>query len=233
MANFFTTTIGKKILVSITGLFLILFLIEHLAVNMLIVFDDTGRMFNEAAYFLTNNPVIKIIEPVLFIGFIMHILITVMLSIQNLMQKDANHAGFSRYKTRISSAGSTWTSRNMLVLGIFLFAFLVIHLNHFFVKMKFTGDPLLEAVLYDGVAMKNSYALVVGTISECGWILAVYIIGAIAIGLHLHHGIWSAFQSLGFSNKKWRKILNVFGVLLAIAIGVGYAFIPLYVAIVL
>ncbi len=233
MANFFTTTIGKKILVSITGLFLILFLIEHLAVNMLIVFDDTGKLFNEAAYFLSTNPIIQIIEPVLFIGFIAHILITVLLSIQNFLQKDTNYAGFARYKLRKSSVGSTWTSRNMLVLGIFIFAFLVIHIQHFFVKMKFTGDPLLEAVIYDGVAMKNSYALVVSTLSECGWIVAVYVVGAIAIGLHLHHGIWSAFQSLGLSNKKWRKILNVIGVLLAIAIGAGYAFIPIYVAFVL
>jgi succinate dehydrogenase / fumarate reductase, cytochrome b subunit len=232
MTNFFTTTIGKKILVSITGLFLILFIIEHLAVNMLIIFDDTGRLFNEAAYFLTHNPVIRIIEPVLFIGFILHILITVILSIQNLMQKDVNH-GFSRHKTRKSSTGSAWTSRNMLILGLFLFSFLVIHMEHFFIKMKFTGDPLLEAVIYDGVAVKNSYALVVNTLAESWWIVAVYVIGAIALGLHLHHGIWSAFQSLGLSNKKWRKILNVLGLIMAIAIGVGYAFIPLYVVIVL
>lgn len=232
MAYFFTTTIGKKLLVSITGLFLIIFLIEHLAVNMLIVFDDTGRLFNEAAYFLENNPIVSIIEPVLFIGFILHILITVILSIQNLMQRDINYAGFGRYKTRKSSVGSTWTSRNMLILGVFIFSFLVIHLQNFFWKMKFTGDPLLEAVIYDGVAMKNSYALVIATLTQCNWTVGLYVIGAIALGLHLHHGIWSAFQSIGLSNNKWRKIFNGIGIILSIILGAGFAFIPLYVAIV-
>ncbi len=229
MAYFFTTTIGKKLLVSITGLFLMLFLLEHLMVNMLIVIDDTGELFNRSAHFLETNPIISVIEPILFIGLILHILITIILSIQNKFQRDINHSWLKRYKMRNSAVGSAWTSRNMLILGIFILAFLIIHLNNFFWKMKFTGHQLLEPVMYDGVLMKNAYALVVETLSQCQWTVIVYVIGAIALGLHLHHGVWSAFQSIGLSNKKWQKILNVIGILFSVFIGAGFAFIPLYI----
>ncbi len=95
--------------------------------------------------------------------------------------------------------------------------------------MKFTGDPMLEKVIIDGVLMKNAYAFVVGTLSQCQWTVIIYVIGAIALGLHLHHGVWSAFQSIGLSNKKWLKILNVIGILFAVFIGAGFAFIPIYI----
>ncbi len=231
MTYFFKTSIGKKLLVSITGLFLVLFLSEHLLINLLIVFDDSGDLFNLAAHFLESNPVIRIIEPVLIIGFILHIIITIAITIQNYLQRDVNHSGVKRYEVRDSSVGSTWMSRNMIILGTFVLSFLVVHLINFFWKMKFTGDPLLEEVVIDGVAMENAYALVVAAFSRSYIIISIYVIGAIALGLHLYHGIWSAFQTIGLSNKKWRRILNVIGIAFSIMMAVGYAFIPVFVMI--
>jgi succinate dehydrogenase / fumarate reductase cytochrome b subunit len=231
MAYFFTSSIGKKLLISVTGLFLILFLLEHLAVNLLIVFDSSGNLFNQAAHMLETNPIIRIIEPVLLIGFILHIILTMAISIQNQIQLGKNHSGFKRYKVRESSAGSSWISRNMIILGTFVLAFLVVHLINFFWKMRFSGDLLLAEVVTDGVVMKNAYALVVATLSHSYTTVVIYVIGAIALGLHLYHGVWSAFQTIGLSNKKWRRILNVIGILFSILVAVGYAFIPLFIMI--
>lgn len=231
MANFFTSSIGRKLLMSLTGLFLIMFLIVHLTVNSMIVFDNTGDLFNKAAHFMAVNPVIGVVEPILALGLVLHLLIASMLTIQNQRKRDVNYPGMGRYKTRKASAGSSWASRNMYVLGAFVITFLVIHLINFFWKMKFTGDPLLEEVMINGVHMENAYALVTGLFIDWKWSVLLYVIGAIALGLHLYHGVWSAFQTIGWSNKKWRKILNGVGIFISALFAFGFAFIPLYVMI--
>ena len=231
MTNFFTTSIGRKILMSVTGLFLIMFLLVHLTVNSMILFDGTGDLFNRAAHFMATTPLIRVVEPLLAIGLLAHFIIASTITLYNQRNRNVNYGAFGRYKTRSASQGSTWASRNMYILGTVILVFLVIHLINFFWKMKFTGDPLLTEVIINGEHMENAYALVTGLFIDWKWSVALYVVGAIALGLHLYHGVWSAFQTLGWSNKKWRKIWNVIGVLFSALLALGYSIIPLYVMI--
>src|SRR6056297_332186 len=180
MSNFFSSSIGKKFLMSITGLFLILFLIVHLTVNSMIVFDSSGELFNLAAHFMATDPVIGVVEPILAIGLILHFIFASVITWQNQRKRSVNYAGLGRYKKRDASAGSNWPSRNMYILGAVILVFLVIHLINFFWKMRFTGDPLLhEATIANG-NVENAYALVTEKF-QIWWYVAIYVIGSIAL----------------------------------------------------
>jgi len=225
MANFFNSSIGKKFLVSITGLFLIAFLAVHLIVNSMILFDNSGELFNRAAHFMGTHPIIKIVEPLLAVGFILHIIYAVVVTIQNWIARPIS------YEKRKSAHSSTWSSRNMIWLGVVVLVFLVIHIAQFFWKMKVTGDPLLEGAVYDGEHMENAYQLVTTFFITWWWVVIFYVVGAVALGFHLAHAFWSAFQTLGLSNTKWRSILNVIGLVYTLIISAGFAIIPLWVKI--
>ncbi len=223
MASFLNSSIGKKFLMSLSGLFLISFLLVHLFVNSLILFDKSGELFNKAAHFMGTNPVIRIVEPVLAIGFILHILYAGWLTLTNQMARPVG------YKKQNSGNSSGWASRNMFVLGTLVFVFLAIHIANFFWKIKFSGSELLEGSGTEG--MENTYRLVTTFFIEWWWIDIVYVIGALALGLHLTHAFWAAFQTLGLSNDRWRKRLNVLGWAYTIIVAGGFAIIPIWVKI--
>jgi len=223
MLKFLNSSIGKKFLMSLSGLFLITFLLVHLTLNSFILFDSSGELFNQAAHFMATNPIIKIVEPVLAIGFILHIFYAIILTLHNLTTRPV---GYVKQNLRNSSS---WSSRNMFVLGLVVLTFLVIHVANFFWKIKFTGHELLEQGTVDG--MENAYLLVTTFFIEWWWIVITYVIGSIALGLHLYHSIWSAFQTLGFSNQLWRRRLTRVALLLSIVIAGGFALIPLWVKI--
>ena len=191
----------------------------------MILFDNSGDLFNSAAHFMASNPIIRIVEPVLAIGFILHILYAIILTIHNFYTRPVG------YKDQKLGHSSSWSSRNMFVLGILVFAFMVIHIANFFWKIKFTGHDLLADVTIHGVHMENTYALVTNLFIDWWWIDIVYVIGSIALGFHLYHAIWSAFQTLGWSNRFWRRRFNIIGLLLSIVIAGGFALIPLWVKI--
>jgi succinate dehydrogenase / fumarate reductase cytochrome b subunit len=223
MSNFLNSSIGKKFLMSLSGLFLITFLLVHLTVNSMILFDSSGELFNRAAHFMGTNPVIKIVEPVLAIGFILHIIYAGILTLQN---QRARPVG---YKKQLLGHSSTWASRNMFILGAVVLTFLVIHIANFFWKMKFTGHELLEQGATGG--MENAYLLVTTLFIDWWWIDVIYVLGAIALGFHLSHSFWSAFQTLGLSNNKWRKRLDILGLAYTILVAGGFALIPVWVKI--
>lgn len=222
MSNFLTTSIGRKFLMSITGLFLMMFIIVHLGINMLLIFDDSGDLFNQGAHFMATNPAIKIMEPVLALGFLVHIIWSLVVSIQNMKARPIG------YKQLNNSKSSTWASRNMLILGALIFVFLVMHMIQFFWKIKVTGDPLLAHVMVAGEEMENTYALVAGLFKESLIYSLIYVVGGVLLGLHLAHGFWSAFQTIGFANKIWLKRLQFVGTIFAIIIAIGFSVIPLY-----
>jgi len=222
---FLTSSIGKKFLMSLSGLFLISFLLVHLTINSMILFDSSGDLFNRAAHFMETFPVIRIVEPVLAIGFILHMIYAVILTLHSQITRPV---GYNKQKLGHSS---TWASRNMFVLGLVITAFLVIHIANFFWKIKFTGHDLLSEVTVSGVHMENTYALVTTFFIEWWWIDIVYVIGAIALGFHLYHAIWSAFQTLGWSDTRWRRRLSRLGLVVSIIIAGGFAIIPVWVKI--
>ncbi len=222
MSNFLTTSIGRKFLMSVTGLFLMMFIMVHLTINLLLIFDDSGDLFNQGAHFMATNPAIKIMEPVLALGFLVHIIWSLVVSLQNMKARPIG------YKQLNNSQSSTWASRNMLILGAMIFVFLVMHIIQFFWKIKVTGDPLLQHVMVGGEEMENTYALVATLFKESLLYSIAYVVGAILLGMHLVHGFWSAFQTIGFANKIWLKRLKVVGAVFAIIIAIGFSVIPLY-----
>ncbi|MDR0982687.1 MAG: succinate dehydrogenase cytochrome b subunit [Culturomica sp.] len=223
MSNFLTSSIGKKVIMSISGLFLIAFLIVHLSLNLLLIFDNSGELFNIGAHFMATNPIIKVVEPVLALGFVVHIILATILTIQNMK---ARPVGYARSE---QSNNASWASRNMFILGGLILIFLVIHLYNFWLNIKLPelGTPL-EITTVDGVEMENAYLMVSSLFKNSVFFCMLYVLAAIFLGLHLSHGFWSCFQSVGFSNKIWRKRLEWVGYLFAIVIGVGFAIIPLY-----
>ena len=223
MSKFLTASIGRKFVMSLSGLFLMVFIAVHLAINLLMIFDNTGDLYNLGAHFMVTNPLIKIMEPILGLGFIIHIVWSFFLEFQNWKARPV------KYDKKNMSGASTWASRNMLVLGALVLVFLIIHIINFYIKMKFTHE-VGEAVV-NGVHMHDAYALVKETFIHASYgipISILYILAGALLGVHLSHGFWSAFQTLGLNNKHWLKRWKVGGRIYAILIAVGYAVIPLY-----
>ncbi len=221
MSNLFSSSIGKKLVMSLSGLFLITFLVIHLSINLLLLVKDGGDLFNAAAHFMATNPMIRIMEPLLGIGFFVHILYGGLLTAQNNKAR-----GNDRYRSGNNTKDVMWASKNMWILGLTIFAFLIVHVGQFWVKMKITGDPLLNHthIHVGGVEteVENAYALVNATFSHL-WVVVVYVIGSLGLSLHLTHGFWSAFQTLGASNGIWRKRLTVTGIVFAWLVGIGFS----------
>jgi succinate dehydrogenase / fumarate reductase, cytochrome b subunit len=223
MSSFFKSSIGQKFLMSITGLFLILFLAVHLTANLFLLAGSD--MYNIATHFMNTNPIIQIMQPVLAIGFLIHILYASLLTLQNMKARPEKYSKVDQGKS------SSWSARNMYILGALVLSFLVMHLINFFWKMKFSGSDLLAEVNVEGTMMENGYALVTGLFMDADFGLLyslVYILGAIFLGLHLQHAFWSAFQTIGWSNIVWRKRLEVIGNIFALIIACGFAIIPLF-----
>jgi succinate dehydrogenase / fumarate reductase, cytochrome b subunit len=220
MGSIFSTSIGKKLVMSISGLFLVTFLLVHLTVNLMLLVDD-GETFNRAAHFMATNPVIKIVEPLLAFGFVFHILFSGYLYIRNLRARPVGYA------VKASDGLSTWASKNMLILGTTILAFLILHIANFFWKMRFGEVPTIS---YDNgiTIMQDAYPLVSGLFIEYWWYDAIYIVAAVLLGLHLSHGFWSAFQTLGWNNQKWIRRLSTIAYIFAAVIASGFTIIPLY-----
>lgn len=194
-----------------------LFLIVHLTINSLLLFGD-GTLFNQAANFMGSNPVMKVIEPILALGFILHIIYAAYITLKNMKARP------KAYKITTKTKAS-WASKNMFVLGTLIFIFLVIHLANFFWKVKF---GTIETVMVEGKELHDVYALVAGLFKGWWWYNVIYIVGVIFLFLHLTHGFWSAFQTIGWDNEKWMPRLKVIGYIYSIIICGGFAFIPLY-----
>jgi succinate dehydrogenase / fumarate reductase, cytochrome b subunit len=216
MSNFFNASVGKKFLVSLSGLFLITFLAVHLTVNMFLLFGPEA--YNSAAHFMATNPIIKVMEPMLGIGFLLHILYALVLTIANLKARPDNYQMVDQSET------SSWASRNMFVLGSLIFIFLVLHLSNFWFKMKF-GE--MQYIDYEGIAMQDAYSLVTGKF-VIWWYVLIYVAGAVFLGFHLLHGFQSAFQTIGLNNQTWRKRWTFLGTIYSVVIAAGFSLIPLY-----
>lgn len=216
MSSFINASIGKKFLVSISGIFLITFLAVHLTVNLFLLAGQES--YNMAAHFMATNPAIKIMEPLLAIGFLIHIGYSAFLTFTNRDTRPQKYAMVDQRET------STWQSRNMFVLGTLIFIFLVLHLSNFWVHMKFGEMSYID---YDGEMVQDAYSLV-KTKFVIWWYAIIYIAGAVFLGLHLIHGFQSAFQTLGLSNQLWRKRLMILGTAYSIIIATGFSIIPVY-----
>jgi len=222
MSNFLSASIGRKVFMSLTGLFLISFLFIHLTLNLFLIFDDSGALFNGAAHFMATNPIIMIMEPLLALGFIIHIIWSGWITLENMKARPIGYASGDQLL-------KWWEpSKNMFILGGMILIFLVLHIMNFYVKMKFTGDPLLDQATGTDVEMHNAYALVSDLFKNHLMYNVIYMIGGIFVGLHITHGFWSALQTIGLNNIKWMKRLKFLANLIGFVFAIGFASIPLY-----
>ena len=202
---------------TLTGLFLILFLLVHLIGNFQLLYNDGGRAFNIYTDFMGHNPLIQTVAKGLYLLILVHTVQGILLVRKNRLAKG------STYAVKSGQQG-TWASRNMALLGILIFAFLMIHMGDFWWKLKFTEVPVVE---YDGVVVKDAYAKVSETFSRIPFVIA-YLIGLLALAFHLIHGFASAFQSLGLNHKKYTPVVEFIGVAYSILVPLGFAIMPVY-----
>jgi succinate dehydrogenase / fumarate reductase, cytochrome b subunit len=208
--KFIDSSVGKKLVMALTGLFLYFYLIIHLVANLLLLLNDGGEAFNAYADFMSSgvNIPIRIIEIILFLAFAYHILNGVRIWISNKKSKGTD------YKMNNPSENSSFFSRFMFWSGTIVFIFLVIHLRTFFVRYKF-GQP--EESMYDAalIAFSDTYYSL------------FYIVAMILLAFHLVHGFQSGFQTLGLRHNKYTSFIKGFGVVFSILLCAGFALIPL------
>lgn len=209
-----TSTIGRKLVMGLTGLFLIVFLVVHCSVNALVFLNDDGEMFNKAARFMATNIFIRLGEVVLFAGLLVHIGQAYMLQVFNSKARSTAYAS--------GNSSSTWYSRSMGLLGTLILMFLIIHLIQFWVKSRFTG---LEPVSYDGEEYENLYIVMVKAFSQL-WVVIVYVLAMVSLCYHLMHGFQSAFQTLGLNHNKYTPVIKFIGVAFSLIVSIVFALMP-------
>jgi succinate dehydrogenase / fumarate reductase, cytochrome b subunit len=214
-SGFLSSSIGKKLIMGLTGLFLVAFLLVHCFINSLIFFNDGGLTFNIGADFMAHNWLIRAGELVLFLGLILHVIQALRLTLAN---KKARPVGYDQIN---GAANSSWYSRSMGLLGTLLLIFLIIHLAHFWVKSRFTGLPGEDAN-----GNENLYAVMQTTFTQL-WVVVLYCLSMISLAYHLLHGFQSAFQTLGLNHKKYTPLIKTVGVWLSILIPIIFALMPL------
>lgn len=225
----FSYSIGKKLLMGLTGLFLILFLVEHLIGNMLLIVGP--QAFNDYAEFMGGNLLIRIAEVGLFAIFILHIVDGLMISAKNAKARPV------KYAVKAGNANSTWFSRNMKWTGIFILVFLILHLCSFFLTARFGVDlgigiapeysylqPGMEAISGEHISMWHKAAAQF----TVEWYVGIYVLAMVFLIFHLNHGFQSAFQTLGWNHKKYTPIIKLAGAGFSILVPIAFAFIPVY-----
>ena len=209
--SFLTSSIGKKILMALTGLFLISFLIVHCTINAMIFYNDGGVTFTHWAHFMATNPIIRTLEIVLIIGFLAHIIQGLVLWKQNRSARPV------KYASTQSSANSSWYSRSMTLLGTLILMFLVIHTSNFWIPNRTNqfvhGEelPLYQMML---------------TIFQNPIEVIIYLLGCFSLFWHLLHGFKSAFQSLGLNHGKYNKAIVFAGTTFSVIVPVILAAMP-------
>lgn len=213
--NAFSSSIGKKLIMGITGLFLILFLVVHCFINSLIFLNDGGLTFNLGAHFMATNWLIRGSEVILMLGLLAHI-------VQGLRLTWLNQAARPvKYAVNNGNANSKWYSRSMGLLGTLLLIFLIIHLSQFWVVSRFTGIKTVDANGHDDL-----YAIMKETFKSLG-VVVIYVLAMFSLAYHLLHGFASAFQTLGWNHKKYTPLIKSLGVWYSIIIAVLFAAMPI------
>ncbi len=210
--QFFSSSIGKKFTVALTGLFLILFLIIHAGVNAAIFLNDGGVTYNEFARFMSHNWILRFLEVGLFVAFFIHIIQALIVWRQNKIARPV------AYHTNKPQKNSTWYSRTMGLMGTLILLFLVIHISHFFVGTK--------VALYSGDQPHNLYNEMKEVFSN-PYVVLIYMIGLVALFWHLMHGFQSAFQTLGINHKRYTPIIKGLGMVYTVIIILLFALMPI------
>jgi len=223
-SEFFTSSIGKKFVMGLTGLFLITFLVVHVGVNACIWANDNGEMFNKAAHFMGSMVVIRIVEIGLFAGFFVHIIQGLVLEFQNRKKRGIG------YQVSFGNKGSKWYSRSMGLLGTLILLFLIMHIYHFWTPSRLggiAGIHELQPVTYENdKEIHNLYAEMLTVFQDHILIVILYVLGCFSLAWHLLHGFQSAFRSVGLYNNKYLKMANAVGIVFSLIVPLTFAMMP-------
>ena len=213
-----TSSIGKNVLMALSGLFVMFFLLQHLVINMLSVIS--ADLFNQASHFMGTNPLVQfVLQPVLISGFLFHLIMGIYLEYKN------NQARPIKYEFKKSSANSSWISRNMIITGIMIMMFLGLHFYDFWIpeiNIKFIEGDWSgrhgESFRYWDELNHKFHDM---------WRVIIYCISFIFLSLHLLHGFQSSFQSSGLNNN-YISYIKKFGNAFAILVPCGFIFIAIF-----
>ena len=212
------SSIGRKVVMSVTGTCLVLFLLFHGAMNLALVFSP--KAYNAICSFLGANWYAVVASMGLAALALVHIVYAFILTFQNRMARGAD-----RYAVTARQEGVDWSSKNMLVLGVVILGFLVLHLYNFWFKMQFAELTGLKTGAYD----PQNGAMYVISLFNHNWLyVGLYLVWLCAIWLHLTHGIWSAMQTMGFNNEVWMKRWKVIAAIISTLVVGMFAFTVVY-----
>ncbi|MBI5916931.1 MAG: succinate dehydrogenase cytochrome b subunit [Bacteroidetes bacterium] len=222
--RFFTSSIGKKLLMALTGLFLILFLMVHLAGNLQLLYNDGGVAFNVYADFMAHNPLIQLVSKGNFAFILLHAIVGTVLWVRNRSARGSQ--GYAVQKTKATQTNAGF-AKNMWYLGVIVFVFIIIHLLQFWAMMKF-GDVGADVNLVDidGKQVKNLYALVEVAFTNMPFVF-FYVLSMAVIAFHLWHGFQSAFQTIGWNHPKYTPVVQFLGKAYSVLVPLGFAVIPI------
>jgi succinate dehydrogenase / fumarate reductase cytochrome b subunit len=208
------SSITSKVIMALAGLFLVVFLLVHLGINLLLLANDGGQAFSAAATFMGTNPVIRVSEVVLFGGFLLHMLFGVVVSLRNRASRPV------RYQHR-SMTETSPLSKYMLHSGIIVFIFLVIHfIDFYFIKVGLVAPP-------SGIERHDFYRRSLLLFSDKAY-SAIYMVGFLFLGFHLNHAVQAAFQTMGLNHSKYTGAVKVASTAYAVIVAGGFMVIPLY-----
>ena len=210
-----TSSIGRKYAMALSAMFLLIFLVMHLFTNLLSVFSEDA--FNAASHFMGYNPAIQfLMQPVLIFAVVFHFVMGFVLEIKN------NKARPVKYNVNGASANSTWMSRNMIISGAVILAFLALHFYDFWfpeMKYKYIEGNTPDSLRYWEELHHKFHDV---------WRVVLYVIAFVLLGLHLAHGFQSSFQSVGARHPKYTPCIKAVGTWYSILIPLGFIIIAIY-----
>ena len=217
MEGLTSSTIGRKYAMALSAMFLLIFLVMHLSVNLLSVISEDA--FNSASYFMGYNPAVQVVmQPILIFAVFFHFIMGFVLEAKN------NKARPVKYAVNNGAANSTWMSRNMIISGLVILAFLGLHMYDFWLhEMTYKyvpgeGDPNDMTRFWHELHAKFADL----------WRVIFYIVAFVLLGLHLAHGFQSSFQSIGARHPKYTPIIKAFGNWYSILIPAGFIIIAIF-----
>ena len=218
MSGIITSSIGKKLLMSLAGLFLISFLLVHMGLNLVVIISDDPMAYNRAAHFMSSNVLIKIFEIVLFGGLLLHVIYALILQIQNWIARP------SRYN-KANYSNTSLFSKFMIHTAMITLVFLIIHFMDFYFKAKFGHGA---EIIVDGVTYHDFASEIEDKFKRLPFVI-FYIAAFVFLGFHLIHGFQSAFKTLGIDNRKYTPVIQVLAICYTTLVVAGYSLIPLII----
>jgi succinate dehydrogenase / fumarate reductase cytochrome b subunit len=215
------SSIGRKVLMALSGFFLLFFLLQHLLINMLSVIS--ADLFNEASHFMGTNPLVQfLLQPVLIFGVVFHLAMGMYLDVKN---KSARPV---KYNSSNPQNNSSWMSRNMIITGIMIMLFLGLHFYDFWIHEMIEKYVEGDISGLDANGNFRYHGELVEKFSGQPVRVLLYVASFVFLSLHLLHGFASAFQSVGFRHTKYTPTIAKLGKIYAIAVPALYIFIAVF-----